>query len=214
MASITASDFRARQRFEAVDAGTDYTDAQYDALRNDALLRLSRDIPADCSATIAVTSGVTTCTRPADFITMATTRIVPGSGDPGDPVYRLVRTDGTVLTLDSDYSFFGSTISLVTAPTATQNWTLYYGGTQTLTNLPDILVDALLHLATARLFDRKAAEASSKFSYSTASISVNKNDEKEKWEAERDTRMALYEHAIAPFRTNTSSVGTFSFDRT
>jgi len=220
MAVITETAFRARQRAEALDAGTDYTDADYNELRDDALSELARDVPADASSNISIVSGTKSYPLPAGFITMATSRTIPGSSYfPDDasgtvPVYRLETDTQGVLLPDRDFSFFGLNLILVSAPTANATWILYYGGTYTIATLPDTYVGPLLELATAKLFGRKLTDAAQKgWSYRAASIGVDKTKLVDSWETAKKARQAEYERQIGPFKTNENTFGTFDWNR-
>src|SRR5947207_2681456 len=113
MAAISETDFRARQRAEANDAGSDYSDADYNLLRDDALSELSRDAPADLTASVAILSGTVTYPLPAGFVTLQTSRVIPGlSFYPGFasqenvPVYRLETADRGILLPDRDFHVY------------------------------------------------------------------------------------------------------------
>lgn len=219
MATISDAAFLARQRFEAKDAGTDYTDAQYNNLRDDALSAISRAVPADIVATFAVADGTLTYSQPAGFITMRTSRVVPSVFDDpvaypsAVPLYRLVTNDGGTLELDRDFYLYGASIVFKADPDYTGNWTLYYGGTHTLATLPDRLVPAALDYATARLYERKATEAADYFQYSMGMESVDKDSIAAKWMKLHDQRMARFDALMATIDTAEAKQGAFRWSR-
>lgn len=224
MATITAADFRARQRFEVADAGTDYTDAQYDLLRDDGLGALSQNAPADKTASLSIVPGTISYGLPADFITLTTARTIPTSTSIPFmpltqyqsalvPVYRIVTAIGGILIHGRDYTVYGSNLIFRVDPGVTATWTLYYGGTNTLATIPDKWVDALLDYASMRIYERKMVEAANYFKYSTASTSIDKSAIIDNWKEARDARQKRWDAFLSSISTNTSSFGGFSTAR-
>lgn len=221
MATISATDFRARQRFEVADGGTDYTDGTYDLLRDDGLGALSQESPADKTASLSIVSGTLAYNLPSDFLTLTTSRTIPSGTTTSYsqfqsgliPAYRIVTNAGGILLPGVDYTAYGSQIQFTVDPGVTATWTLYYGGTHTLTTLPDKWVDALLDYATMRIFERKVTEAAKYFKYSTASTSIDKSGIIDNWKEAHALRKARWDAFLASIATNNSRVGGFRFSR-
>ena len=224
MATITAADFRARQRFEVADTGSDYTDAQYDLLRDDALGALSQNAPADKSASLSILSGTLTYGLPADFVSLTTSRTIPSSTAVSFmpltqyqsaliPLYRVVTAINGILIPTRDYTVYGANMTFRVDPGVTATWTLYYGGTHTLATLPDKWVDALLDYASMRIYERKMIEAANNFKYSTASTSIDKSSIIDNWKEARDARQARWDAFLISISTNSSGFGGFSSAR-
>ena len=225
----SAATFLARQREEANDTGTPvYADSVYNELRDDALAAISRAAPADSSSSVSVTSGSTAVPLPADFVTIVTSILDPDAY----PHYRLITPAGDILVPDDGSAFrqvgyfpaslaanyftlFGQNIVLPTVPTATESWTLRYGGLHTLATIPTDWVGMALDYASARVFDRKAAATASFFRYSlsSGSVDIDKSGESQRWAKLRDQRMASFEQKLAKVATHGGAVGSFTFHR-
>lgn len=213
---MTEAAFRARQRIETNDSGSDHADAVYDAARDDALQWLSKASPADLSASLAIESGTLSYVKPARFLTMQTSETVPAytiAGWHEAPKYRIATASGASLVLDQRFTIFGSSILLTADPAVTATWTIYYGGTYVITELPDEWVPIALDFATARIFDIKATAAASFFDYSVGGDSVSKGSQSARWIALRDERMARASARISEIAVAGSPYGSIRIDR-
>ena len=205
---MTAADFRARQRIEANDSGSVYADALYDGWRDDALATISRAVPFAKTAAIAVVDGTTEYALPTDWITSSSDDLALD----GNPLYRLTTNTGAILVLGTDVTIRGRTLVLWSDPDYTGNWTLTYGGTWLITDLPNDWVPIALDVATSRVYDRRATEAAAFFSYDNGVEKVDRRAEAEKWVLLRDQRLATATAAIAALTGD--ALGTFRFERT
>jgi hypothetical protein len=219
---VTTIDFLARQRIDANDAGSPavFADAVYNAWRDDALASISRASPMPTSASLSVTSGTRTYPVPADWITSTSSIVEPStvvdySPFYNAPVYRIEDAAGGFLYLDTHFTIFGRTITLVSAPTASGTWTIRYGGTWTIPLLPAEWIKIALDYSSARSFEQRATVAASYFDYSLGggSVSITKSGESKRWLSLAEERMECFEESLKEIATNASSFGTFSFQR-
>lgn len=205
---IAAADFRSRQRFEAND--TTITDANLDLLRDDALVEVSKHVPALKTANLSIAPATTSYALPSDFLTMTTakTSVVDGL-----PLYRLTTATSAVYLPGTGFHTTDTTLELATAPGVTATWVLSYGAVHTVATIPAALIPCALDYATARYYDRKATEAAAYFQYTTGSISVNKDGEAAKWRSLRDARLAKVDKEIAALSVGQTALGTFRIYR-
>lgn len=208
---MTEAAFRARQRQDASDDGVTpvYADALYDGWRDDALAAISRASPFATSASLAVTAGTKTYALPADWITSQSLEL----DAVGYPIYRLEDAAGGSQFLDTDFTVYGRTLTLASAPTANATWTNRYGGTWLITVLPNDWVSMALDFSSARAFDRRAADAASNFSFTVGPDSIDRTAEARRWQELRDERIARFATAKAAISTRGSSVGVFDWSR-
>lgn len=207
---MTEAAFRTRQRIEANDTGTPlYVDSYYDGWRDDALAAISRAAPLTKSATIAIVDGTETYNVPSDFITAASDAVDIDRY----PLYRITTHADAVLTLDVDFAVRGRSIVLASDPDYTGNWTLTYGGTWVITELPADWIEMALDYATARFYDRRGTDAAATFSFEVASTRITRDNQPRKWEDLRDARMARFTKAVSRIATAVSMIGTITVER-
>lgn len=224
---MTAADFRARQRIEANDTGTPiYVDSYYDGWRDDALAAISRAAPLTKSATLAVVDGTLTYNVPSDYITITSDALDVD----GYPLYRITTNTGSILVSGDNYGPTGAfqtgfsvtrahfgvrgrSIVLASDPDYTGNWTLTYGGTWVITELPADWIEMALDYATARFYDRRGTDASASFSFSVASTSVNRDGQAGRWAQLHEARAQRFETALATVADRLSRYGTFDVER-
>jgi hypothetical protein len=206
---VDATTFRARQRVEANDSGSTYGDGLYDGWRDDALAAISRAAPFTKSAAIAMVDGTKEYLVPSDWITSFGDELAYDNY----PTYRLTTNTGAILVLGEHFTIRGRTLVLESDPDYTGNWTLTYGGTWLITDLPNDWIVIALDAATARVFDRKATEAAAFFSYDNGVEKVDRTAEAKKWMMLRDQRLANAMAAIAAISTGADAIATFGFER-
>lgn len=209
---MTEAAFRARQRIEANDSGTDHADGVYDAFRDDALTWLSKAAPQDRSASLSIASGTLSYAEPSGFLTMTSAEDTFSRGL-SVPKYRIETATYAMLRPDLDFVVYGSNIVLSSDPLVTATWTIYYGGTYVITELPDEWIPIVLDFATARIFDLKATTAASFFDYSVGGDSVSKGSQSSRWIALRDERMARATARLSEIAVSGSPYGSIRLDR-
>jgi hypothetical protein len=207
---MTEVAFLARQRIEAQDTGTPfYVDGYYNNWRDDALSAISLLAPCDRSASLSIVAGTLSYATPAGFITMSSER----RDARGYPVYRITTATGALLYVDEDFSLFAGQIVFAADPGVTATWTINYGGTYAITDVPDTWVKLALDHATASYYDARASAAGAFFNYSLGPDSVSKGPEAERWLKLRDVRMASFLANSSSIATRVSSMGTFRIYR-
>jgi hypothetical protein len=206
---VTAAAFLERQRIEANDSAAPavYADGVYNVFRDDALIALSRAVPMPRSTTIAMVAGTSEYPLPADYITLEGDEL---DAD-GTLLFRLEDPAGGRFYLGSGFIIRGSKLVLTSAPSANATWTLWYGGTWAITDIPNDWVSVALDYASARAFERRATDAATNFSFTVGPDSINRSSESERWTALRGERYARFlsglQH-VAP-----ESFSTFTFER-
>jgi hypothetical protein len=207
---MTEVAFLARQRIEAQDTGTPFfVDSYYNNWRDDALGAISQLAPIDKSASLSIISGTLVYPTPAGFITMDSDR----RDAAGYPVYRIVTANGSFLYLDEDFSTYGAQVVFPSDPAVTETWTIRFGGTYAITDLPDAWVKLALDHATASYCDARATGAGTFFNYSIGPETVSKAPEAERWLKLRDARMASFNAKAPSIATRVASLGTFEIFR-
>lgn len=209
---MTEADFRARQRVEVNDSGSDHADGVYNGFRDDALIWLSKAVPQDRSASLSIISGTLSYPRPTRFITMTNSEMTFSRGLEV-PKYRIETATYAVLRDGVDFVLSGSTIVFASDPLVTAAWTAYYGGSYLITDLPDEWVSIVLDFATARMYELKAARAAEYFQYSMGPESVDRNAESGKWLKLRDARLARANAELSKIAFTESLYGTIRIDR-
>lgn len=208
---MTEVAFLARQRIEANDTGSPpvYADSYYNGWRDDALAVISRAAPIEKTASIAMVDGTLTYPLPTDWITSSGDEL----GYDDYPTYRLTTNTGAILVLGDDFMIRGRTLVLAADPDYTGNWTLTYGGTWLITELPNDWVAIALDHATASAFDARAASAANAFKYDNGVESVDDTAEAKRWMELSLARRAKAAAAMAAISTRADDIATFSFER-
>jgi hypothetical protein len=207
---VTEAAFLARQRIEANDTASPavFADSSYNGWRDDALAAISGAVPFAKTATIAMTDGTMEYQLPADWITSESDDLTVD----GHPLYRLTTNAGAILLLGTHFTIRGRTLVLWSDPDYTGNWTLTYGGTWLITDLPNAWVAIALDDATARAADARAAAAATAFKYDNGVESVDDTSEAKRWMELAIARRAKADAAIAAIAPD--RIGTFRFERT
>lgn len=207
---MSEADFLARQRWDAADAGSDYTDAQYNSLRDAALRGFSRQVPRDTTSSITTTTTGRSYALPADFITVETSAL-----DPYDdlPTYRITTDTGGVLEPVEDFVVVEPNLLLAAAPGVVATWTLSYGGAWSVATLLDRYIQIVLDLAASLVYERKMAESAPYFDYRNGVLTVDKSAVSAHWQELRDAKRAAYDAAVAPLTSTSTTVGSFSYER-
>lgn len=206
---MTEAAFLERQRIEANDTETPsvYTDGVYNVFRDDALIALSRVVPMPKSVPIAVISGTTEYDLPDDGIAFSGTE----EDIDGTPLFALHDAAGTRHYLGTGFVLRGSKLVLTTTPTADGTWTLWYGGTWEIEDIPNDWVPLALDYATSRAFERRAADAASNFSFTVGPDTINRSSESDRWLKLRDGRFAQFTSGLS--RIVPEAFSTFTFER-